>query len=55
MLRCVTSFLSDEEGQGLLECALLLVLILVVCAIAVADLGDKVKDLYESFVAAYPG
>ena len=42
------TFLYDDEGQGLVEYALLLSLIAVVCITAITTLGTKVKTVFET-------
>ncbi|HTH71656.1 MAG TPA: Flp family type IVb pilin [Candidatus Saccharimonadales bacterium] len=43
-----TGIASDEEGQGLVEYALILVLVSVVCIGLLAALGLKVGDVFTS-------
>jgi pilus assembly protein Flp/PilA len=47
MLELITRFLRDEEGQGLAEYALILVLIAVVVIGALTILGDEIKDVFN--------
>ena len=42
------------EGQGLVEYALILVLIAVVVAVAVTALGTSIFDTYGTITAALP-
>jgi Flp pilus assembly pilin Flp len=47
---------QESEGQGLVEYALIIVLIAVVAVSAVAAMGVGVKStLYDVIVAAWPG
>jgi pilus assembly protein Flp/PilA len=41
-------FLPREEGQGLVEYALILVLIAVVVIIALTALGGSVSDIFDT-------
>ncbi len=50
----VNSFRRNEEGQDLLEYALLIALIAIVCAAAVAAAGLKVNDVFTAIAAAIP-
>jgi len=43
-----------DEGQDLLEYALLIALIALVCVAAVTAAGDKVKTVFEAIAAAIP-
>ncbi len=47
MLNLLNGFLKDEEGQSLVEYALLLALIAIVCIVAVEILGNSVKGTFE--------
>lgn len=51
MLELISRFIKDEEGQGLAEYALILVLIAVVVIAVVSALGGEIKqvffDIYE--------
>jgi pilus assembly protein Flp/PilA len=53
MLQSLRSFLRDDEGQGLVEYALLLSLIAVVSIGAITTLGDKVKKVFDDINAAF--
>jgi pilus assembly protein Flp/PilA len=46
--RMVYGFFVKEEGQGLVEYGLILVLIMVVVVAVVTLLGGKVSDMYSS-------
>ncbi len=48
----MTTWLKLEDGQGLVEYALLLLLIAVVCAGALTLLGTQVNTTYLGFTAA---
>jgi Flp pilus assembly pilin Flp len=45
---------ADEEGATLVEYALMLGLIVVVCAAIVGVLGGKVGNLYNSVKPGFP-
>lgn len=47
MLNLITRFIRDEEGQGLAEYALILVLIAVVVIVALEPLGNKIKAVFN--------
>ena len=47
MLELISRFVKDEEGQGLAEYALILVLIAVVVIVAVSALGGKLTSVFE--------
>ena len=40
-------FVSNEEGQGMVEYGLILALIAVVVAVALGPLGEAIKALFE--------
>lgn len=44
----VTHFVKDERGQGLVEYALILVLIAVVVIAAVTTLGSKTNNVFSA-------
>ena len=48
MLQLFKAFLVEDEGQGLVEYALLLSLIAIVCVLAVTNLGTKAKTVFET-------
>lgn len=48
MLQFVKNLFVDEEGQGLVEYALILVLIAIVVIAALTFLGDKVNDTFQN-------
>ena len=48
MSQLFRAFLTDDEGQGLVEYALLLALIAIVSIIAITNLGTKVKTVFET-------
>ncbi len=43
-----TAFLRDEEGQDLIEYALLVALISLVCVVALTDAGKEVNNIFTS-------
>jgi len=47
----VKSFVQDEEGQDLLEYALLVALIALVAVLAVTAAGGSVKTIFENIAA----
>jgi pilus assembly protein Flp/PilA len=44
----LSSFSRDEEGQDLLEYALLVALIAIVCVAAVTTAGETVSGIFET-------
>jgi pilus assembly protein Flp/PilA len=46
-------FLAKEEGQGLVEYGLILVLIMVVVVAVLTVLGSKVSSLYSSINSGF--
>ena len=49
----LSNLLRDEEGATLVEYAIVLVAIAVVCIVAVESIGGSANNMYES--AAQPG
>jgi pilus assembly protein Flp/PilA len=45
-------FTAREEGQDLLEYALLISLIALVCVLAITTAGENVKGIFEKIAAA---
>ena len=48
------AFVKQDEGQDLLEYALLIALIALVCVGAVALAGTKVSEVFENIAGAIP-
>jgi pilus assembly protein Flp/PilA len=48
MLQKFFAKMSDEKGQGLVEYALILVLISIVCIVALGAIGTNANSVYES-------
>lgn len=48
MLKLFNRLVKDEEGQGLVEYALILVLIAIVVIAALTFLGNKVNDTFQN-------
>ena len=46
-------FLAKQEGQGLVEYGLILVLIMVVVVAILTVLGGKVSDMYSSINSGF--
>ena len=44
----VNAFVRDEEGQDLIEYALLVALISLVCVVALTDAGTQVNAIFTS-------
>jgi Flp pilus assembly pilin Flp len=47
-------FVCEEEGQDLIEYALLAGLISLVCVVAITSAGTKVKALFEKVTLSIP-
>jgi pilus assembly protein Flp/PilA len=47
MLELISRFVRDEEGQGLAEYALILVLIAVAVIVALTALGGKIGEVFN--------
>ena len=54
LAQIVGSFWRDEDGQDLLEYALLVALIALVAVAGVTAAGVRVKDIFNAIVAAIP-
>jgi len=50
----VKSKFQNEEGQGLVEYALLLALIAVVCITVITNLGTRVEETFDQIRAVLP-
>jgi pilus assembly protein Flp/PilA len=50
----VHAFVKNEEGQDLLEYALLIAVIALVCVGAVTSAGTKVKDVFTAIAGSIP-
>jgi pilus assembly protein Flp/PilA len=48
LMKHVNAFVRDEEGQDLIEYALLVALISLVCVVALTDAGEQVNIIFES-------
>ena len=44
----ITKFVRDEEGQDLIEYALLVALISLVCVVALTDAGTQVNNIFTA-------
>ena len=53
MFKRFMSMMKDEEGQGLVEYALILVLISVVCIAIMTTLGLSVQGVFTTINAAF--
>ena len=52
MIKKVMNFFKEEEGAGLAEYALLLVLIAVVCSVSLTALGVVISAVFSQISAA---
>lgn len=48
LTKYVNAFVRDEEGQDLIEYALLVALISLVCVVALTDAGKQVNIIFTS-------
>jgi pilus assembly protein Flp/PilA len=53
--RLVSSFRREDDGQDLLEYALLVALIAIVAIVAVTAAGVEVQNIFEDIVDQLPG
>jgi pilus assembly protein Flp/PilA len=54
-ITALRSLVRREEGQDLLEYALLVALIALVCVVAITAAGDNVNVIFERIAAALAG
>jgi pilus assembly protein Flp/PilA len=54
-ITALLSLVRREEGQDLLEYALLVALIALVCVVAITAAGDNVNVIFERIAAALAG
>ena len=54
-MRAFGEFWSDEAGQALVETALLIAFIAIVCVLAVTEVGTRLSDLYDTIAGGFPG
>ena len=52
--RLINSFRREDDGQDLLEYALLVALIAVVAVLAVTAAGENVQSIFEEIAEALP-
>jgi pilus assembly protein Flp/PilA len=48
LVNTIKTFVRDEEGQDLIEYALLIALISLVCVVALTDAGKQVNNIFTS-------
>jgi pilus assembly protein Flp/PilA len=48
LVNTIKAFVRDEEGQDLIEYALLVALISLVCVVALTDAGTQVNNIFTS-------
>ena len=51
MKQLFTHFMREEGGQDLVEYALLLGVITVLCVVAIQTIGTQLAEVYQAFVA----
>ena len=54
LVQIVRSFLVEEDGQDLLEYALLVALIALVSVLAVTAAGESVNEIFQAIADAIP-
>ena len=54
MLKDVLGRIRHEEGQALVEYALLISLVSIVCVAAVGTMGLRLSELYSHISSVYP-
>jgi pilus assembly protein Flp/PilA len=55
LVNTLRTFVNNEEGQDLLEYALLIALIAIVAVAAVTAAGNKVDAVFKDITAKIPG
>jgi pilus assembly protein Flp/PilA len=55
MKNSITSFLRDEQGQDLVEYALLIAFIALACIIGLQSLGSAINKTYNSISSSLEG
>ena len=48
LVNSIKTFVRDDEGQDLIEYALLVALISLVCVVALTDAGKQVNNIFTS-------
>jgi len=48
LVNTIKTFVRDDEGQDLIEYALLVALISLVCVVALTDAGKQVNNIFTS-------
>ena len=48
LVNSIKTFVRDDEGQDLIEYALLVALISLVCVVALTDAGTQVNNIFTS-------
>ena len=48
LVNSINTFVRDDEGQDLIEYALLVALISLVCVVALTDAGKQVNNIFTS-------
>jgi pilus assembly protein Flp/PilA len=51
-MKLLNSFLRDEQGQDLVEYALLIGLIALVCVVTLQNAGNQIKNVWNSISSA---
>ena len=54
MKKLIARFVQEDEGQDLIEYAMLVALIALFCVVAVTAAGGKVVEVFNAIVAAIP-
>ncbi len=54
LIKKISGFIRDEEGQGLVEYALIIALVAIVVIVAIKLVGRKVSNTYTNVAGALP-
>jgi pilus assembly protein Flp/PilA len=55
MIKKIMNFLKDEEGATMVEYALMLALIAIVCIVAVTAVGDNANTVFDTSATKLEG
>jgi pilus assembly protein Flp/PilA len=54
-MRGLGEFWREENGQAMVETALLITFIAIVCVLAITEVGTRLSDLYNTIAGGFPG
>jgi pilus assembly protein Flp/PilA len=55
LVKKLREFMGNEEGQGLVEYALIIALVAIVCIVALTLLGNRVSNTYTNIAGPLGG